>query len=98
MSAGSMELSVSTGQLFLESVIVSGDLHAEASTGDIRLDACDAKNLQIQTDTGDVTGTLLSSKIFTAKSDTGKIHVPQTTTGGRCEVTTDTGNIKLEIA
>lgn len=98
LSAGSLELSTSTGKLFLENVIVSGSLCAKTDTGDIRLDACDAENIQIQTDTGEITGTLLSPKIFIAKSDTGKIHVPQTTTGGRCEVTTDTGDIKLEIA
>jgi DUF4097 and DUF4098 domain-containing protein YvlB len=97
LSAGSLELSASTGKLLMEHVIVSGSLCAKTDTGDIRLDACDAETLQIQTDTGDITGTLLSPKIFIANSDTGSVHVPQTTTGGRCEITTDTGTIKLTI-
>ena len=97
LSAGSLELSASTGKLLMEHVIVSGSLCAKTDTGDIRLDACDAETLQIQTDTGDITGTLLSPKIFIANSDTGSVHVPQSTTGGRCEITTDTGTIKLTI-
>ena len=97
ITAGSLEFSASTGKLLMEHVVVSGPLYAKTDTGDIRLDACDAENIQIQTDTGDITGTLLSPKIFIAKSDTGTVHVPQSDTGGRCEVTTDTGKIELTL-
>ena len=51
----------------------------------------------VETDTGDVTGSLLSDKVFITKSDTGSIDVPKTVTGGKCEITTDTGDIKIEI-
>ena len=51
----------------------------------------------IVTDTGDVTGTLCSEKIFFAESDTGRVEVPKTMSGGRCEVKTDTGKIILSI-
>ena len=50
------------------------------------------------TDTGEVKGTLRSEKIFFTESDTGKISVPKSVTGGRCEITTDTGDIEIEIA
>ncbi len=86
-----------TGDVKLADVIVAKTLSVERSTGDVRMDASDAADIVITTDTGHVTGTLLSSKIFITQTDTGRVHVPKTVTGGRCEITTDTGDIKLQI-
>ena len=44
-----------------------------------------------------MTGTLRSEKVFLVESDTGSIEVPKTTTGGRCEIRTDTGDIRIDI-
>lgn len=85
----------STGDLYLQSVVAQKQFSIERSTGDVKLDCCDAGEIEIETDTGDVTGTLLSSKIFIAETDTGLVNVPQSTTGGRCEIETNTGNIKI---
>jgi len=63
----------------------------------VEFTACDAGEIVIETDTGDVEGTLLSDKIFITETDTGRIDVPKTTTGGRCQITTDTGDIKIKI-
>ena len=95
---GSLASSGSTGEIELENVLATGRISIERSTGDVELSECDAGELYIKTDTGDVEGTLLSDKIFMAHSDTGRVRVPKTTTGGICEVTTDTGSIKFEIA
>jgi len=51
----------------------------------------------METDTGDIRGSLLSSKVFLADSGTGKVDVPKTVTGGKCQVHTDTGDIKITI-
>jgi hypothetical protein len=40
---------------------------------------------------------LLSEKVFITKSDTGRIDVPETVTGGKCKITTDTGSIRIYI-
>ena len=87
----------STGDIILKNVIAKGEISIERSTGDINFDLSDAKEISIQTDTGDVKGSLLSAKVFTVNTDTGKIDVPKTTTGGQCEITTDTGDIKITI-
>ncbi|MBQ6431239.1 MAG: DUF4097 family beta strand repeat protein [Oscillospiraceae bacterium] len=87
----------STGRIEMKNVIASGKLSVERSTGDVKLDRCDAAEIRIETSTGDVTGTLLSEKIFFTDTDTGSVRVPKTTTGGTCEITTDTGDIILEI-
>ncbi len=86
-----------TGDMTLKNVIAIKDFNITRSTGDIKFDSCDADELFIETDTGDVKGSLLSDKVFITETDTGNISVPKSTTGGKCEITTDTGDIKIEI-
>jgi DUF4097 and DUF4098 domain-containing protein YvlB len=86
-----------TGEISLCGVAVENKLSATRSTGDVKLDRCDAAEVYIKTDTGDVKGCFLSEKIVYAKTDTGKINVPKSTTGGLCEITTDTGNITVSF-
>ncbi|MBO7217804.1 MAG: DUF4097 family beta strand repeat protein [Clostridia bacterium] len=86
-----------TGDIILKSVIASEKFEIERTTGDISFEGADAAEIFIKTDTGDIKGSLLSEKIFITETDTGYIDVPKTITGGRCEITTDTGNIKIAI-
>lgn len=87
----------STGSITLKNVIAAEQFSIERDTGSVKFDGCDAAEIFVETDTGSVTGTLLSDKVFFAETDTGSIDVPKSTSGGRCEVTTDTGSIKLKI-
>lgn len=77
--------------------IAKDRLSAQRSTGDVTLDGCDAGELSIKTSTGAVRGTLLSAKVFLAITDTGKRDVPNTTTDGRCEIVTNTDDIKISL-
>lgn len=86
-----------TGDMTLTNVIAIKDFNISRSTGNIKLDGCDAEELLIETDTGDVKGSLHSDKVFITETDTGNISVPKSTTGGKCEITTVTGDIKIEI-
>lgn len=86
-----------TGDITLDRVIAEEKFSVERSTGDVKLQGCDAAEIFIVTDTGDVTGTLLSSKVFITKTDTGRTHVPNSVTGGRCEIITDTGDIEIFV-
>lgn len=88
----------STGHISLKNVIAKEKFSLKRSTGDIKFENSDAETINIKTDTGDVTGSLLSEKIFITETSTGNISVPKTTTGGKCEVVTDTGDIKFEIS
>ncbi len=97
VQCGSLTSDGSTGDLELERVIANGKMTLERSTGDVELNACDASELWIKTDTGNVKGSLLSPKYFRASSDTGRIRVPDTRTGGICEIATDTGNITFTL-
>jgi hypothetical protein len=40
---------------------------------------------------------LYSEKIFFTETDTGDIRVPKSTSGGVCEIKTDTGDITFTI-
>ncbi len=97
VTAKALTSKASTGDLTMNNVIVENKFTAKTSTGHVRFTDCDAAEISIRTDTGKVSGTLLSEKVFHAKSDTGKIDVPKTITGGLCEIETDTGNISVKV-
>ena len=86
-----------TGDLTMKNLIAEEDISVKRTTGFVKLEKCDAAELYITTDTGDVSGTLLSDKVFITKTDTGRVDVPKTITGGRCEISTDTGDIRVSI-
>ena len=69
----------------------------ESDTGDVKLASCNADSIDIETDTGDVTGTLRSEMVFICETDTGRVKVPKTTSGGRCRISTDTGDIIINL-
>jgi DUF4097 and DUF4098 domain-containing protein YvlB len=96
VSSENLDIKRSTGYTNLASCS-AGKLNIKTDTGDVRLDACDAGEILIETDTGDVKGSLLSDKVFITKTDTGRVDVPKTITGGRCEITTDTGDIIISV-
>lgn len=87
----------STGDLYMRNVIAAETLSAERATGSITLEKCDAAELYLKTSTGNVTGSLLSEKIFTAQTGTGHVDVPDIASGGKCEIYTGTGSIKITL-
>lgn len=97
ITASNCDTKSSTGEVCLENVTALGDLHVETGTGDIELKQCDAGDLELRTSTGDVTASLLSPKLFTAKSSTGRIRVPASAPGEECRITTETGDISVTI-
>ncbi len=83
----------STGDIYLKNVNATEKISIKRSTGNVRFDGSDATEIFVKTGTGDVGGSLLSEKVFITKTSTGSINVPKTTTGGKCEIITSTGNI-----
>ena len=97
IECGALTLESDTGDVELKSLIATGAISITTDTGEVDLDGCDAATISIRTNTGDVWGLLLSEKVFVTKTDTGDVDVPRGTSGGACEVTTDTGDIELSI-
>ncbi len=83
----------STGDIHLKNVNATEKISIKRSTGNVRFDGSDATEIFVKTGTGDVGGSLLSEKVFITKTSTGEISVPKTTTGGKCEIITSTGDI-----
>ena len=87
----------STGEMEMSNVIATGKMSIQRDTGDVEFVACDAAEIWIKTNTGDVEGSLLSPKTFVTDSGTGDVRVPQLGAGGRCEIKTSTGDIEISI-
>lgn len=87
----------STGHIQLKNVIAEGSINVQNTTGGVKFEGCDAADILVHTSTGDVKGTLLSEKVFITDTSTGRISVPKTTSGGKCEITTSTGDIDIGI-
>ena len=85
-----------TGNITLKNVAADG-ISVGSDTGNVRFEDSDAENIIARTSTGNVTGTLLSEKVFVTKTSVGKVSVPQTASGGKCEITTSTGDIRIDI-
>lgn len=96
VSPRSLSVETDTGDLLMKDTIINGKLSIGTDTGDIKFDGIDAESIEIKTATGDVSGTLLSDKTFFAESDTGVVDVPNTS-GGKCEIVSNTGDIEISI-
>lgn len=97
ITADSLASNGNTGDISLISVVVQNKMSIDSDTGDVIFDRCDAGEIIVNTDSGDVIGTFLTEKIIFATTDTGRIDIPKYTIGGKCDITTDTGDIKIEI-
>lgn len=87
----------STGDILLRNVAASESFSIRSSTGDVEFENSDASQIFVKTSTGDVTGSLLTEKIFITETSTGDISVPKSTTGGKCEIKTSTGDIEIYV-
>lgn len=92
-----ISLETDTGNIFLDNIIATGKLKIEVDTGNVNFEACDASDIFIETDTGNVTGSFLTDKVVFAESETGNIDIPKVIADEKCEIITDTGNIKITI-
>ena len=87
----------STGNVTLKGVTARSSFDIKTSTGNVKFDGADAKTIKAKTSTGDITGTLLGEKIIFAETSTGKTDVPKSSSGGRCELKTSTGDIIISV-
>lgn len=87
----------STGDISLNNVIATEKISIKRSTGDIKFKDSDANDIFVETDTGNVIGNLLTDKLFFVETDTGNIDVPKVMSDKKCEIITDTGDIKITV-
>ena len=89
-------LNTKTGKILLNDI----DCHSvesKGSTGSISLkNVISKEKIKIIRNTGNINGTLLSSKTFIVKSKSGKIYIPENAEP-RCEAISNTGKISFKI-
>lgn len=98
ITCASLSTESSTGNTTLKNAVAMSSMSLETDTGDVSFESSDADTITVNTGTGDVTGTLLSEKVFITDTSTGNINTPKTVNGGKCEITTVTGDIDIEIS
>ena len=98
LTCRALDVEGSTGGVTLKNVVASDNVTIGMGTGGVRFENCDAGELTVRTSTGDVTGTLRTEKVFNARSSAGSVRVPDTASGGRCEITTSTGRIEISLS
>lgn len=86
-----------TGDLEMEDLLATEKISITRDTGDVEFERCDARELYIKTTTGDVSGSLRTTKDFHADSKSGDVRVPHSSVGGKCEITCSTGDIRIII-
>ena len=97
LTCQTLDCQSNTGDKFLQNVVAEDYIKAISTTGDVELLGCDAPMFAIETDTGDITGVLLSPKEFFAQTDTGTEHIADHsgTPNGTCYVNSNTGDITI---
>lgn len=94
---GEITTQSTSGRIELTDVIAEGSLHAKSISGGVALDGCDGGDIRIETTSGSVKGSILSDKTFMTHSTSGDVKVPRCAGGEKCEITTTSGSIVLEI-
>lgn len=97
IDCGSLDANTTSGEVECSALRASGSLRIKTVSGDVELRGCDADTLWIKTTSGDVSGSLLTEKIFITDTTSGRVRVPPSASGGKCEVTTTSGDIGLTI-
>ena len=93
-----VNIHLSAGDAELEGVTALKKISVETNLGDIELDKCDAPEIFLKTNNGDISGTLLTGKKFDVHASVGSIEVPKDdASGGTCEIHTNFGDVEIEI-
>lgn len=98
LSAESLSVKSTSGDIELRAVLIDGHAELQAVSGDIGLEHADAKTFWIKTTSGEVEGSLVTGKVFSVTSSSGRIRVPNSDThAGLCEIKTTSGNVTITV-
>lgn len=97
MACGGLNLETASGEVALEGVTASGAAHITTTSGAVRFRSSDAASIKVKTTSGDVSGTLLSDKIFATHTQSGWVDTPASASGGLCEIETISGSVRISV-
>ena len=98
---GNIKLDTDTGDISLEDINVKGNIKLDTDTGDISIktkeaDSVSYDDINIKTDTGNVTLTDVKTANLNVKVDTGDIKLNNTLVDDILKINTSTGDVKVE--
>lgn len=97
ISSFSISAECISGDVMLKNVMTADDINAETTSGDIDIINSDANNLYLSSTSGDISGSLISDKIFITDTNSGDIVVPSFIDNnkslGVCKINTTSGDI-----
>ena len=100
VSCKSFDSKGNSGSVSLCGISVKERIAIKRNVGRVMLKDCSAPEISVKTNTGSVCGRLPSNTAFTVSTKTGKVEIPKVPLGeaitGRCEIKTNTGNIRFE--
>ncbi len=88
---------VNSGSMDFQNVLAETDMQLKSTSGSIRLQRSEGYTMHIQTGSGNVSGTLCTEKQFVTNTGSSSCSVPDSGSGGICEITTGSGDIHLEL-
>lgn len=95
-----LDVKGNTASASLNTLAAEESVDVKCNTGRVLLNDISAPKILVKTNTGGVGGRLPSNTVFAVCTNTGKIELPEAPVGGaiggRCEIKTNTGNIKFE--
>lgn len=74
----------------------SEKISIQSVSGEVELHGCDGDSVWIKTVSGDVSGSFLTEKVFITDTQSGDVEVPVSSTGGKCEIKTTSGDIEFD--
>lgn len=86
-----------SGRIELTDFISFHSLKANTQSGAILLYGVDSENIDMESASGRIAGSLLSQKRFDASSASGSVNVPKSGGDGECRIKTASGSINIEI-
>ena len=97
LTAQKLDAETTSGTIKAINVLLNEDMDLETASGSIRLSSCDAPRIELESSSGSISGTLRTGKLFSARSSSGSIRLPENSGSELCTVTTASGSIDLSV-
>ena len=94
VQGGTLSADAGSGDVRLTNVLTEDSLRLETNSGNIKLQHSDGAAITIRSGSGDVSGSLRTPKQFVTQTGSGSCSVPESGTGGACEIRTNRYSIK----
>ena len=88
----------SSGSVNMDNVVSKNTYKAKAGSGSVKINSCDGADMDLQSGSGSIKGTVKSPKMFNATSGSGSVKVPDDdANGGKLVAHTGSGSVNIEL-